>query len=146
MKTQNALPMPMCDEGGSVPDLSDDSPEALCRLGRRYMLGEGEERSYEKALLYFTESCKKGSSEALLYMGMIYESEDFEGRDIRQALECYLRALDGGQPRAAFFISRLYCDGIDVEQDYGSAMDYALRGAERDPDCQYIIGELHING
>ncbi|MBQ7617735.1 MAG: sel1 repeat family protein [Desulfovibrio sp.] len=104
-----------------------DYHEAYFELGKLYYYGKGTiEKDYELALNFFQKALKLANSdpsyqhwlgEANFLLGLLYFKGQGTKANPSKALFYFSESWDYGYPEAAMVLSRMYSDGIVVEQD-----------------------------
>ncbi len=81
---------------------------SLLRLGHIHYYGNGVEENYSEAYAYFFASADLGDSEALYYIGWMYEHGQGVGKkDIEKAKEFYRKSAEKGYDKAKEKIAKL---------------------------------------
>lgn len=89
-----------------------------------------------------------GDPKAQFAIGKMYEEGDGTRKDMRQAVNWYMKAADQGFPNAQFQIGWMYANGIGLRQDYAQAARwYRIASTfSHHTEAQYRLGELYYNG
>lgn len=84
-----------------------------------YTGSEGYPLNYNKAMRYFQEAAELGFSEAMNYLGIIYENGEIVAQNYNQAFEWFFRAVqaDPKNANATFNLARMYYEGKGVERN-----------------------------
>lgn len=104
-----------------------DNPKELYKLAYCYYTGtHGYPLNYTKALEYFNKAAQAGVSDAMNYLGLIYEKGEIVTRDYRIAVDWFYRAIkaDTGNAHAAYNLGRMYYSGYGVEKNLPKAYEF----------------------
>lgn len=103
--------------------MSQDAIE-IYNQGYCYYTGsEGYPLNYNKALECFKKAAELGVSDAMNYLGIIYEAGEIVEQDDRKALEWFLLAVkaDRGNANALYNLAEMYYNGTGTERDIEAA-------------------------
>lgn len=106
--------------------MSQDTIE-IYNEGYCYYTGtDGYPLNYNKALECFQKAAELGSSHAMNYLGLIYESGQIVAQNYRIAVDWFYRAIqaDSGNAHAAYNLGRMYYNGFGVQKDLQKAFDF----------------------
>ncbi|WP_372474147.1 hypothetical protein AB4865_02430 [Capnocytophaga sp. ARDL2] len=96
-----------------------------------------------KGMSYLHASAGQGHSEALNYLGTIYE----EKQEYEKAFESFLLSAENRNLYGQYNLGRCYEKGIGVEKSYEKAMNWYLKSARQgNPSAQFRIGRLYHLG
>ena len=148
--------------------------EELFNLGVRYAKGQGVKIDDSKALEYFFQAAEKGSSDALVEIGSIYQNQlDFPNaiKYLSQGAErgnadamCNLGVIYAcyqfDYPKAMYYLEQsaekgciggivnlgnMYREGRGVKQDFQKAKEYYLKAMEKgNADAFSLLGIINI--
>ncbi len=90
------------------------------------------ERDQEAGISALGYLADRGSVEAMINLGVIYQAGRSVPKDLHQAEACYRRALDNGSAKAMFYIGGLYLEKKDYE---GASAMFAQGAARGNKDC-----------
>lgn len=87
----------------------------------------GRPKDHKKASQYFVKAAELGVSEAMNYIGLMYESGDVFEKSYKKAVEWFLKAIrtDNGNRFAAKNMARMYYNGFGLPKDMEKAYVYA---------------------
>lgn len=101
----------------------------------------------ETALKVFGERAKKGDAEAMYFIGEAYEYLPSVLRDYEKAVHWYRKSAETGYARAYGALAFLYFYGDGVQEDHGTALEWAERGGKRgDVFAQRMAGKIRSMG
>lgn len=100
---------------------------ALYNLGRLYYYGSGIPQSYQQAIAHFLRAAELGNSEAMNYLGIIYENGYSVDINYAKAVEWYLKSINANHKNrlAAFNMARMYYNALGVPRDMERAFMYS---------------------
>lgn len=95
----------------------------------------------DDVLQYYEHSALKGSVDAQLTLGHLhYHGARGLPADSAKAFEYYSKAASAGEPTAFSHLGNMYAQGVGVDQDNATALEYFRRGAVKDhPPSQVRI-------
>src|SRR5262245_33896716 len=103
--------------------------------------------AYGAAFAEFRELAQSGDSQAILWLGYLYQEGQGTAQDYAAAMENFRMAADLGEPLAFFYIGRLYSDGLGVQKDAVEAVRWFRRAAERGSAYgEFAVGQAHESG
>lgn len=102
------------------------SLDACNRLGYLYEANE----DYDSAVVYYQKSMEGGNLEGYCCLGLCYEKGHGVILSHKKAYELYNTAAEHGFARGLLLLAYCYIDGINVEQDYPTALVWLLKAAE----------------
>lgn len=114
------------------------------RIGKQYFYGQGAERDYSKARLYFEDAAKKGNQYAAYHLGKLYASEQNEHYDLGKAVK-YLKQSDLKRNKyAQYTLSKLY---LAEDQNRTEGLKLLERSADAGfVPAQYKLGRIYTDG
>ena len=114
------------------------------RIGKQYFYGQGAERDYSKARLYFEDVAKKGNQYAAYHLGKLYASEQNEHYDLGKAVK-YLKQSDLKRNKyAQYTLSKLY---LAEDQNRTEGLKLLERSADAGfVPAQYKLGRIYTDG
>ena len=89
---------------------------AQYRLGTRYFLGEGVNKSHEEAFKWWNRAAEQGNPDAQNNIGRMYAEGTGVKKDKQKALEWWQKAADNGSGHAKYNIETFY----RYDETYGS--------------------------
>ena len=108
----------------------------------------------DEALVLAAKAAELGVSEAMNYLGLMYEAGDGVAKDYKKAVNWFLNAIraDKNNRFAAYNMGRMYYNGHGIEKNYDKAYTYFDTAAylsyeARDityAKCTYFIGCIFI--
>lgn len=135
---------------GNHPGVEKLASKAAGFLGRMYLRGEGMERSYEKALVWFQRGVANGDAMSQNGMGLMYLNGFGIRRDPVQAAEYFKASADQDYAPAQVNFGALFLDQGDVQiatryfelaarhshiEAFYYLAEIANRGVGRDKSC-----------
>ena len=97
--------------------------------GYYYFYGKnGYPLNYRKALECFKNAAELGNSEAMNYLGLIYEDGKIVGKNLKNATEWYLKAVkaDTKNANALYNLGRMYYNGTGISKDVEKAYQFFM--------------------
>lgn len=91
--------------------------DAQYSLGVSYREGNGVDRDYGRAVVWWRRSAGQGHASAQSALGFMYANGQGVSKDFAQAVEWYRRAAEQGIARARFNLGVLYANGQGVARD-----------------------------
>jgi TPR repeat protein len=116
------------------------SRRALYGLGRAYAAN----RQLPEAIAAFRKAADKGSSSAMVELGVAYATGSGVAPDEAQARKLFERAAEAGNPRGVSNLAAL--SGGGVPSDPVRARALLAKGAETNAEAQYQLGLLIAEG
>ena len=104
-----------------------DNPIAIYNMGYYYYTGtNGYPLNYNKALECFSRAAQAGISDAMNYLGIIYEKGEIVARDYITAVNWFYKAIqaDEKNAHAAYNLGRMYYSGYGVEKNLPKAYEF----------------------
>ncbi|HTJ65414.1 MAG TPA: tetratricopeptide repeat protein [Alphaproteobacteria bacterium] len=86
---------------------------------------------YAEALLAWEDAAEAGSTDAALFLGMMYDAGEGVPQSYSQALNWYRMAAEGGSVAGSFNLGAMYDAGLGVRQDPASAAVWYARAAAK---------------
>jgi TPR repeat protein len=118
---------------------SSSSRRALYQLGRAYAAN----RQLPEAIGAWRKAADKGSTSAMVELGVAYGAGSGVARDEAQARKLFERAAAAGNPRG---ISNLATLGGDAPSDPVQARSLLARAGETNAEAQYQLGLMIADG
>jgi uncharacterized protein len=118
---------------------SGSSRRALYQLGRAYSAN----RQTSEAVGAWRKAADKGSTSAMVELGVLYGTGAGVARDDAQARKLFERAAAAGNPRG---ISNLAALGGGASADPAQARDLLAKAAETNAEAQYQLGMMMADG
>jgi len=118
---------------------SASSRRALYQLGRAYAAG----RQVPEAVGVWRKAADKGSTSAMVELGVLYGTGSGVARDEAQARKLFERAAAAGNPRG---ISNLAALGGGAPADPVQTRSLLAKAGETNPEAQYQLGLMIADG
>lgn len=115
------------------------SRRAMYQLGRAYAAN----RQTAEAMAAWRKAADKGSTSAMVELGVLYGTGAGVTRDEAQARKLFERAAQAGNPRG---ISNLAALGGGASSDPARARELLSKGAETNAEAQYQLGMMLAEG
>jgi TPR repeat protein len=119
---------------------SGSSRRALYQLGRAYAAN----RQMPEATASWRKAADKGSSSAMVELGVLYASGSGVARDEAQARKLFERAAEAGNPRGVTNLAAL--GGGAAPADPARARGLLAKAAETNAEAQYQLGLMMEDG
>src|ERR1700736_1041923 len=119
---------------------SVSSRRALYQLGRAYAAN----RQTPEAIGAWRKAADKGSTSAMVELGVLYGTGAGVARDEAQARKLFERAAQAGSPRGVTNLAAL--GGGAASSDPGRARELLARSAETSAEAQYQLGLMMAEG
>jgi len=101
------------------------------------------QQQFTQALKYFRQAAKRGDSQAILQIGLMYDFGKGVTQNYPEALRWYVRAADKGEPRAMYLVGHMYEFGEGVPVDTDLAIHWYLKSANNGhASAQFELGKL----
>jgi TPR repeat protein len=120
---------------------SASSRRALYQLGRAYAAN----RQMPEAIGAWRKAADKGSTSAMVELGVLYGTGAGVARDEAQARKLFERAAEAGNPRGVTNLSAL-SGGGGAPQDPARARELLAKAAETNAEAQYQLGLMMADG
>jgi TPR repeat protein len=118
---------------------ANSSRRAMYQLGRAYAAN----RQTTEAIAAWRKAADKGSSSAMVELGVLYGTGAGVARDEAQARKLFERAAQAGNPRG---ISNLAALGGGASSDPARARELLSKAAETNAEAQYQLGMMLAEG
>jgi TPR repeat protein len=118
---------------------SNSSRRALYQLGRAYAAN----RQAPEAIAAWRKAADKGSTSAMVELGVLYGTGAGVAKDEAQARKLFERAAAAGNPRG---ISNLATLGGGASADPVQARSLLAKAGETNPEAQYQLGLMIADG
>jgi TPR repeat protein len=118
---------------------SNSSRRALYQLGRAYAAG----RQMPEAIAVWRKAADKGSTSAMVELGVLYGNGAGVAKDEAQARKLFERAAAAGNPRG---ISNLAALGGGAAADPVQTRGLLAKAGETNPEAQYQLGLMIADG
>jgi uncharacterized protein len=116
------------------------SRRALYQLGRAYAAN----RQTPEAIGAWRKAADKGSTSAMVELGVLYGSGAGVARDEAQARKLFARAAEAGNPRGVTNLTAL--SGGGAPSDPARARELLAKAAETNAEAQYQLGLMLADG
>ena len=120
---------------------STSSRRALYQLGRAYAAN----RQMPEAIGAWRKAADKGSTSAMVELGVLYGTGAGVARDEAQARKLFERAAEAGNPRGVTNLAAL-SGGSGASQDPARARELLAKAAETNAEAQYQLGLMMADG
>jgi TPR repeat protein len=120
---------------------SGSSRRALYQLGRAYAAN----RQMPEAIAAWRKAADKGSTSAMVELGVLYGTGAGVARDDAQAQKLFERAAEAGNPRGVSNLAALGGGG-GASADPARARELLAKAAETNAEAQYQLGLLLADG
>ena len=120
---------------------SASSRRALYQLGRAYAAN----RQMPEAIAAWRKAADKGSTSAMVELGVLYGTGAGVARDEAQARKLFERAAEAGNPRGVTNLAAL-SGGGGAPADPARARQLLAKAAETNAEAQYQLGLMMANG
>jgi uncharacterized protein len=117
------------------------SRRALYQLGRAYAAN----RQLPEAMTAWRKAADKGSTSAMVELGVLYGTGAGVDRDEAQARKLFERAAGAGNPRGVINLAAL-SGGSGASSDPARARELLARAAETNAEAQYQLGLMMADG
>lgn len=118
------------------------SRRAMFALGRAYAAN----RQTAEAIAAWRKAADKGSSAAMVELGVAYGTGAGIARDEAQARKLFEKAAQSGNPRGVSNLAALGSAGGGAPADPAQARTLLGKGAETNAEAQYQLGLMLANG
>jgi uncharacterized protein len=119
---------------------SGSSRRALYQLGRAYAAN----RQVPEAITAWRKAADKGSTSAMVELGVLYGTGSGVARDEDQARKLFERAATAGNPRGVTNLAAL--SGGGASSDPARARELLAKAAETNAEAQYQLGLMMADG
>src|SRR5882762_9580074 len=120
---------------------SASSRRALYQLGRAYAAN----RQMPEAIAAWRKAADKGSTSAMVELGVLYGTGAGVARDEAQARKLFERAAEAGNPRGVTNLAALGGGG-SASSDPARARELLAKAAETNAEAQYQLGLMMADG
>lgn len=122
--------------------MSQTSFEICTEAHRYYTASDGYPLNPRKAVTLFQQAAELGASDAMNYLGVIYEDGKYVPKDLQEAAKWYYKAYqtDNSNLLACYNLGRIFLLGIGVKEDYEKAeilLTKVVRAGVRDNPTLY---------
>lgn len=118
------------------------SRRAMSALGRAYAAN----RQTAEAIAAWRKAADKGSSAAMVELGVLYGTGSGVARDEAQARKLFEKAAQAGNPRGVSNLAALGSAGGSAPADPAQARALLGKAAETNAEAQYQLGLMLANG
>jgi TPR repeat protein len=120
---------------------SGSSRRAMYQLGRAYAAN----RQIPEAMAAWRKAAEKGSTSAMVELGVLYGTGSGVARDEAQARKLFERAAEAGNPRGVTNLAALGGGGV-ASSDPARARQLLAKAAETNAEAQYQLGLMMEDG
>jgi uncharacterized protein len=120
---------------------SGSSRRAMYQLGRAYAAN----RQMPEAISAWRKAADKGSTSAMVELGVLYGTGSGVAKDEAQARKLFERAADAGNPRGVTNLAAL-SGGGGAPADPARARELLTKSAETNAEAQYQLGLMMADG
>jgi TPR repeat protein len=121
---------------------SGSSRRALYQLGRAYTAN----RQMPEAISAWRKAADKGSTSAMVELGVLYGTGSGVARDEAQARKLFERAAEAGNPRGVSNLAALDGGGGSASADPTRARELLAKAAGTNAEAQYQLGLMMADG
>jgi uncharacterized protein len=121
---------------------SNASRRALYQLGRAY----AAKAQMTEAIVAWRRAADKGSTSAMVELGVLYGTGSGVARDDAQARKLFERAAEAGNPRGVSNLAALGGGGGAASSDPARTRELLAKAAQTNPEAQYQLGLLLAEG
>jgi TPR repeat protein len=121
---------------------SGSSRRAMYQLGRAYAAN----RQTPEAMAAWRKAADKGSTSAMVELGVLYGTGSGVARDEAQARKLFERAAEAGNPRGVTNLAALGGGGGVASSDPARARQLLAKAAETNAEAQYQLGLMMEDG
>jgi TPR repeat protein len=121
---------------------SGSSRRAMYQLGRAYAAN----RQIPEAMVAWRKAADKGSTSAMVELGVLYGEGSGVARDEAQARKLFERAAEAGNPRGVTNLAALGGGGGVASSDPARARQLLAKAAETNAEAQYQLGLMMQDG
>src|SRR3984893_15827131 len=121
---------------------SGSSRRALYQLGRAYAAN----KQMVEAIGAWRKAADKGSTSAMVELGVLYGTGAGVARDEAQARKLFERAAEAGNPRGVTNLAALSGGGGGAPAEPARARQLLAKAAETNAEAQYQLGLMMANG
>jgi TPR repeat protein len=120
----------------------NSSRRALYELGRAYAAN----RQLPEAMTAWRKAADKGSTSAMVELGVLYGTGAGVAKDEEQARRLFERAAQAGNPRGISNLAALSGGSGAAPADPARARELLAKAAETNPEAQYQLGLMLADG
>ena len=121
--------------------------KAQMALGKCYFTGQGVERDYAEAIIWYRKAAEQGDADSQLDLGSLYYYGEGVAQDYTEAVKWYRMAAEQGDDNAQTGLGACYFNGYGVSQDYAEAVRCFYKAAENgNAAAQYNLGRSYYSG
>jgi len=122
-------------------------PNAMAKLGERYLEGKGVPQDYDKARQWFEKAAGKGIAYAMYKLGWMYAKGKGVPQDYAKTRQWYEKSAEKGYANAMARLGEMYLEGKGVPQDYDKARQWFEKSAEKaNASAMNNLGVMYKNG
>jgi hypothetical protein len=111
-------------------------PIAMHNLGVLYLNGNGVERDYSAARVWFEMAAQAGITESLREVGILYETGKGAPRDYHKAMFYYQKGVEAGEASAHSNLGSMYLKGLGIPKNQRRACElYSAGSSMGNPDA-----------
>lgn len=122
-------------------------PEAQCRLGLIYSMGERVRQNKELAHQWFLKSAENGDAMGMFFVGSSYYEGTRSEKDIDKAMYWLKMSAEKGYDQAQDLLGVIYINGKEVAKDVDKGKDLITKAAnQNNPHSQYILAVMYARG
>jgi uncharacterized protein len=139
--TQDVAPADIATAIKYCKTAGNSSRRAMYELGRAYAAN----KQMPEAMAAWRKAADKGSTSAMVELGVLYGTGAGVARDEEQARKLFERAAQAGNPRGVTNLAALSGGGA-APSDPARARELLGKAAETNPEAQYQLGLMLANG
>lgn len=124
-----------------------DNLPALLNYGMRLATGTGMDPDPLRGIAMLQSAAAKGSAQARMALGGMYEMGGGVKKDYKRALELYTEAAESGEYSAYNKMGFIYENGLGVKKDEAQAVKFYKKGADQNIGvCLYNLAIYNEDG
>ena len=132
----------------SIKDLTRNAKkgnaEAQCALGNCYSEGNGVEKDWNQATIWYLKAAFQNYAEAQYKLGNCYFEGNGIKKDLDQAVFWYSKAAEQQYADAQYALGNCYYEGKGVKRDLNQAR--FCYGSANTAEANYKLGNMYYNG
>lgn len=122
-------------------------PQAQCRLGLIYSMGERVRQNEELAHQWFLKAAENGDAMGMFFVGSSYYEGTRSEKDMEKALYWLQKSVDGGYDQAQDLLGIIYLNGREVKKDVEKGKELLTKAAnQNNAHSQYTLAVMYARG
>ena len=148
--TSYAFSGPVCSNFDECRELAESGDSnSQMELGMIYATGNGVEKDFTKANVWFFEAALQGNKDGMFNIGVSYQTGSGMEKNHRKAVEWYEKASKRGHEKASLVLGNLFFKGEDnLREEKNEAMAYLyyrLAAEQGSKEALELIELIHSN-